>query len=432
MMTLMRPTAWFSPVHSGRTLKAHCDEGGSMAETTADIEAAGMPGVPGGDVIAVDDPGTGCMAEVCSRDLAVEGADSAQTALGADGGSVNVPEAVVACEPSEEDEDEARARAAAEAAERELHRAQETAQRKERAAQVAAERAATAVEAIGSGAGFMTSYGAYYDVKAAKNAADSAAEARAKAEALAAARDGRATGGDGPGAPDEGVSVSAADCADGSYVDEDTFRCQVARLTESVARQPLHREIYYKTLVFCEEARPLRDIEGEIATFAEFKGAANSQYHFIEVLEQAGGLERFELDEEGEVVTPERKEGLTEDEVDDLVWDYAFMTTPAGLAVVEQHAPRARIIELLDLVPERKDAYIELLEFCSEEPRAYNEIRQLFVGRDVLVRLVNGEPQTMQPSVFVDKLEAAGAVEWRDGWVLTGEGRSYLQELREL
>ena len=108
------------------------------------------------------------------------------------------------------------------------------------------------------------------------------------------------------------------------------------------------------------------------------------------------------------------------------------MTTPAGLAVVEQHAPRARIIELLDLVPERKDAYIELLEFCSEEPRTYNEIRQLFVGRDVLVRLVNGEPQTMQPSVFVDKLEAAGAVEWRDGWVLTGEGRSYLQELREL
>ena len=162
------------------------------------------------------------------------------------------------------------------------------------------------------------------------------------------------------------MSVSAADCADGSYVDEDTFRRQVARLTESVARQPLHREIYYKTLVFCEEARPLRDIEGEIATFAEFKGAANSQYHFIEVLERAGGLERFELDEEGEVVTPERKEGLTEDEVDDLVWDYAFMTTPAGLAVVEQHSPRARIIELLDPRLERKDAYIELLEFCSE------------------------------------------------------------------
>ena len=54
------------------------------------------------------------------------------------------------------------------------------------------------------------------------------------------------------------------------------------------------------------------------------------------------------------------------------------------------------------------------------------------MGRDVLVRLVNGEPQAMQPSVFVDKLEAAGAVEWRDGWVLTDEGRSYLQELREL
>ena len=128
---------------------------------------------------------------------------------------------------------------------------------------------------------------------------------------------------------------------------------------------------------------------------------------------------------------PERKEGLTEDEVDDLVAGYAFMTTAVGLAVVEQHTPRARIIELLNLVPERADTYIELLDFCSEEPRTYSEISQLLKGRPALVRIVDGEPQTMQPSVFVDKLEAAGGMVWRDGWVLTDEGRAYLAELRE-
>lgn len=373
-----------------------------MAEATADIEAVDAVATVEGDALVTAEPGAECTPQAC--ECAEEGAS--------------------------EDAD-AQAREAAEAAERALLQAQETAQRKEVAAQEAAERAAAAVETIGAGAGFVTSYGAYYDVKAAKNAADSAAEARARAEALAAARTA--------GSADADAEAFEADCEDveaegteETYVDEATFRRQVARLTESVARQPLHREIYYKTLVFCEEVRPLREIEEKIATFAEFKGAANSQYHFIEVLEEAGGLERFELDEEGEVVTPDRKEGLTDDEIDDLVWSYAFMTTPAGLAVVEQHAPRARIIELLGLVPERKGAYIELLEFCAEEPRTYNEIRQLFVGRDVLVRLVNGEPQTMQPSVFVDKLEAAGGVEWRDGWVLTDEGRSYLQELRDL
>ena len=216
------------------------------------------------------------------------------------------------------------------------------------------------------------------------------------------------------------------------YVDQVAFGRQVARITEAVVKHPLHREMLYKILVFCQESRDLNEIEEKITTFAEFKKAATSQYHLIEVLENAGGLERFELDEEGDLVTLDRKEGLTEDEIDDLVWSYAFMTTPAGVAVVEQHTPRARIIELLNLVPERKDTYVELLDFCSEEPRTYNEICGLLKGRDALVRFVDGEPQTMQPSVFVDKLEAAGGMEWRDGWVLTEEGRAYLEELRAL
>lgn len=343
------------------------------------------------------------------------------------------------------------ARAAAEKARRD---AEDLAARRAADAAAREEDAHRAVEAIGASAGFVTRAGAYYDVKAAKLAAKSAAEAQAALEALRASEavadeaaemaDGapattKTTAnacGDSPSTQVDPLSASAADAGDepddGDYVDDVTFSRQVARLTEAVARQSLHREILYKVLTFCQESRTLQEIEQEIATYAAFKHAANSQYHFISVLEQAGGLERFELDDEGEVVTADRKEGLTEDEVDDLVASYAFMTTPVGMAVVEQHTPRARIIELMDLVPERKDAYIELLEFCADEPRTYNEVSQLFKGRDVLVRMVDGEPQVMQPSVFIDKLEAAAGIEWRDGWVLTEEGRSFLEELHEL
>lgn len=215
-------------------------------------------------------------------------------------------------------------------------------------------------------------------------------------------------------------------------LDEYSFDRKVARLMETVTKQPTRREIMYKILVYCkDDVRPLRELEQKIGTFPGFRQAACSQYRLIQFLEDAGGLERFELDAEGEVVLPEQKVGLTEDEIDDLVETYAFMTTEVGLAVVEQHTPRARIIELLGLVPERKGAYIELMDFCSEEPRTYNEIHQLFEGRDVLYRMVDGEPQRMQPSVFVDKLEAAAGIEWRDGWVLTEEGRAFLDELRQ-
>ena len=36
----------------------------------------------------------------------------------------------------------------------------------------------------------------------------------------------------------------------------------------------------------------------------------------------------------------------------------------------------------------------------------------------------------MQPSVFVDKLERAGALVWNEGWRLTEEGEAFLQDLK--
>ena len=403
----------------------------NLAAVGVDAESTAVPGEEPGVSPAVDDAST--------ADAAAPEASDAET---------------------QPEDPEAAARAAAEAAEKARVEAEELAERRAAQAEVAERRADEAVETIAASAGFVTRAGVYYDLREASNATRAAKEAAKAAEAAraaaaaaeaavpVAAAAGEGEPGDGatmqpmaagvPAVP-ESPEAEGADQADepdepdeGTYVDDVTFSRQVAKLTAAVARQPLQREILYKVLVYCQESRGLQEIEHEVTTYAAFKHAANNPYHFIEVLENAGGLERFELDDEGEVVTPERKEGLTDDEIDDLVASYAFMTTPVGMAVVEQHTPRARIIELLNLVPERKDAYIELLEFCSEEPRTYNEVSQLFKGRDVLVRLVDGEPQTMQPSVFIDKLEAAGGIEWRDGWVLTEEGKSYLAELHEL
>lgn len=87
-------------------------------------------------------------------------------------------------------------------------------------------------------------------------------------------------------------------------------------------------------------------------------------------------------------------------------------------------------MELLQLAPERADVYIELLEFTREKPRAYGEIVELLRGRPILQTVINGVRHTMQPSVFVDKLERSGALVWNEGWCLTEEGDAFLQDLK--
>ena len=351
-----------------------------------------------------------------------------------------VDESVETTDTVEETPEEAAAREAAELAEKREREAREAAERAAADEAAREERAQAAVEKLSKGAGWAAQAGVYYDathgavkatsVSAAKQAArpadedaptDEQTEDELVAELTDVAREG-----------DSLDDIQASE-ADAGYIDPVVFGRMVAKVTEAVTRNPLQRELFYKVLSFCQESKPLREIEQMVMALPGFERTSANAYHFIAVMENAGGLERFELDDEGDVVDDARKAGLTEDEIDDLVAEYAFMTTPAGQAVVEQHTPRARIIELLGLVPERRDTYIEIMEFLAEEPRTYNEVTQLLDGRDVLWHLDSkGNPELMQPSVFLDKLHSAAAIEWHQGWQLSEEGRACLDELKSV
>ena len=345
-----------------------------------------------------------------------------------------------AADAVEETPEEVAAREAAELAEKKEREAREAAERAAADEAAREERAQAAVEKLSKGAGWAAQAGVYYDashgvvkatsVSAAKQAArpadedaptDEQTEDELVADLTDVARESDSL---------DDIQVSEADAG---YIDPVVFGRMVAKVTEAVTRNPLQRELFYKVLSFCQESKPLREIEQMVMALPGFERTSANAYHFIAVMENAGGLERFELDDEGDVVDDARKAGLTEDEIDDLVAEYAFMTTPAGQAVVEQHTPRARIIELLGLVPERRDTYIELMEFLAEEPRTYNAVTQLLDGRDVLWHLDSkGNPELMQPSVFLDKLHDAAAIEWQQGWQLSEEGRAYLDELKSV
>lgn len=233
----------------------------------------------------------------------------------------------------------------------------------------------------------------------------------------------------------EGDDARACDASlaagDLPAADELTFEEKLAALNRTVMRHPLNREILYWALAFCETERPLREAEDFIAALPQFATCTQNQYYLLMSLVRAHGLALIERDEAGREVSLDQKEGLTEDEIDDLVAAISFKTTEVGAYFVEYNRPQARLVDLMHLAPERADTYIELLEFVDGAPRPYGQIEALLSGRPVLETVIDGNRETMQPSVFVDKLERAGALVWKDGWTLTEEGREFLRDLKE-
>ena len=202
------------------------------------------------------------------------------------------------------------------------------------------------------------------------------------------------------------AALAADDLPDAAEL---TFEEKLAELNRTVMRHPLNREILYKTLAFCAEERPLREAEDFIAALPQFERATQNQFYMLMSLVRSYGLDMIERDEDGNRVLPEQKEGLSEDEVDDLVAEISFKSTDVG---------------------ERTDTYIDLLEFVEAAPRPYGQIEELLLGRPALQTVIDGRVETMQPSVFVDKLERAGALVWKEGWTLTEEGREFLEDLK--
>lgn len=202
------------------------------------------------------------------------------------------------------------------------------------------------------------------------------------------------------------------------------------RLLEKLKCRPLRKEILRRTLVLCQTQRDFTEAEEQIQAFPEFPYCNQSPYRFIKILEDGGGLVRLNLDAEGEFITKERVEGLTEDEIDDLIESYALETTDVGKSVADELAPQRRLKKSFAMFPDRSEIYKELLSFTKIKPRSYTDIEALFKGRNFSsFRTIGAEKHVaIKPSVFVDNMEKAGGIVWnKDGWTITREGEEFLK-----
>lgn len=200
----------------------------------------------------------------------------------------------------------------------------------------------------------------------------------------------------------------------------------VREIEASISRNPMHREIYLKTIRFCEMRENLGAVESEIADYPEFAYAAQTPYALIMHLVTCGALVQIPLDEEGREVTSERAAGLSEDELDDLVADYALEATEAGTAATDALRPENRLGKMVRTHADVEDELLDLLEFC-ERPRQLAEI-------DAELRRLEGEGAGHDPrtaGVLIDLLERAGGVCWHDSWETTSTGRRFARACRD-
>jgi hypothetical protein len=210
---------------------------------------------------------------------------------------------------------------------------------------------------------------------------------------------------------------------------EPGFEEAFAALRRFVYSSPLTREMFYRMLTYCRIPRLEADLEDHILTFLEFKSARQSQYVLIMWLVEKGGLIKNEIDGQGEVIDADRKLGLSEDEIDDLVAGYTYQSSPVGLALAEEMDPKHRLMGLLNIVPEHYETYVEVLEFLGEK-KSFAKVNGLLRGRAVLTSGRGATEEPLQPSVFIDKLEKAGGIVWQDGWMTTREGKELLETIK--
>lgn len=213
----------------------------------------------------------------------------------------------------------------------------------------------------------------------------------------------------------------------GNISEEITFEEAVSVLTETINRAPLHREIFLRILNFCKHQRSLGETEEAITSYPEFASVIQSPYRLIRTLANAGGLHWLELDEQGIPLTPQAKIELSPDEIDELTFSYAVVTTSVGEQAADDLAPEKRLRKLFDSIPQRLSTYLDIMDFCHEN-RSFKEIDALLRSRSSIDFVSVTSGQSLQPSFFVDALERAGGLVWNDGWKTTERGLHILKE----
>lgn len=175
------------------------------------------------------------------------------------------------------------------------------------------------------------------------------------------------------------------------------------------------------------EARPYRDVEGEVADDSAMGLTMQTSHTLASLLIKAGALVKTEVPEEPTSEKCAQAAADASEQACESVAaqpiDYLLSITQAGSEALAQFDPAVRFVELAASEPDGYlEAYARVIDACSApEGASRAQIEQALAGHPALVT-----PKRVYPSYFVSKLETLGGLSWSGAWHATAAGEAML------
>ncbi len=203
------------------------------------------------------------------------------------------------------------------------------------------------------------------------------------------------------------------------------------RLAELFTRMEPRRPVLLGVLELCREGTPTQQVAAFVGEAQSTNRSVFSAGAILGLLEEAGGIERRCADGSPWPTDALEPEHVVVDGVEYLRAAQAapafWKTTDAGLRVLENDNPLERVEALFSDDATYLPVYKKALLVCSQDGGA--AAGQL--GRAIDKLDLVQEPRLFAAH-FVERLERAGALEWRDAWTLTDIGVEALDMLSDV
>lgn len=210
----------------------------------------------------------------------------------------------------------------------------------------------------------------------------------------------------------------------GNAMEEDlTFEEHVALVERRLAREPRYRLALLRLMGFCEQERALDEIEREMASWPEMTVSPYAPRTVLSWLVEPDAIRCVNEPGEDSAEEPANEReavGTSEADTDSGEFVYRFETTVVGAQVLDNYRASKPLEQLMAQYPSYEEAFRRVLEACAA-PRSRKEVEALFAGDPILE-----VPKKIYPNFFLDKLEGAGGLMFKDGWTTTDEGAAFL------
>ena len=212
---------------------------------------------------------------------------------------------------------------------------------------------------------------------------------------------------------------------------KDDVRTPDEKMRDLLSRANDQRKTLLAIVRYCEQARPVFEVNEKIAEFKEFNHSVYSPGNLCKLLERAGGLLRVTADgalydpetsNDARIVTIDGVEYLEPTEAPQLYW----LSTEAALNVASEDDPRARMVAQIEKESDVKEFYRRILLASALEQGSSARDLASVVDMDPLAKAQ--DPVLTAPH-FSNQLERNEAIVFTTAWHITALGKALLEEV---